>query len=180
VDPACLIFLDESGITTEMTRRYGWGLRSERVREAVPAGHWRTLTVLAALSCDGILASMSVPSPTDGDVFRAFIEQVLVPKLEPGHIVVMDNLSAHKVDGVRERIESCGATLVYLPPYSPDLNPIEMAWSKMKQLLRGVKARAIDQLEAALTHAINAITPQDAIAFFKHAGYMDIPTVKML
>jgi transposase len=163
-----------------MTRRYGWGLRAARVREAVPAGHWRTLTVLAALTKDGILASMSVPAPTDGDVFLAFIEQALAPRLEPGHIVVMDNLSAHKVEGIRELIENRGAAVLYLPPYSPDFNPIEMAWSKMKQLMRGVKARAIDQLETALTQAIAAITPKDAIAFFRHCGYLDTATVKML
>ena len=171
IDPACLVFLDESGVTTEMTRRYGWGPRSERVREAVPAGHWRTLTVLAALTQDGILASMSVASPTDGDVFLAFVEQVLAPRLEPGHLVILDNLSAHKVDGVRHLIEARGASVPYLPPYSPDFNPIEMAWSKIKQQLRGVKARIVEQLEPALANAIAAITPHDAKAFFQHCGY---------
>jgi transposase len=171
IDPACLVFLDESGVTTEMTRRYGWGLRSERVREAVPAGHWRTLTVLAALTTEGVLASMSIESPTDGDVFLAFLEQVLAPQLQPGHLVILDNLGAHKVDGVRQMIESRGASLLYLPPYSPDFNPIEQAWSKLKQLLRGVKARLVEQLEPALTQAIAAITPHDAQAFFRHCGY---------
>lgn len=165
------MFLDESGVTTEMTRRYGWGPRSERVPEAVPAGHWRTLTVLAALTQDGILASMSVASPTDGDVFLAFVEQVLAPRLEPGHLVILDNLSAHKVDGVRQLIEGRGAAVLYLPPYSPDFNPIEMAWAKMKQLLRGVKARVVEQLEPALATAIARITPHDAKAFFQHCGY---------
>ena len=165
------MFLDESGVTTEMTRRYGWGPRSERVQEAVPAGHWRTLTVLAALTQDGILASMSVASPTDGDVFLAFVEQVLAPRLEPGHLVILDNLSAHKVDGVRHLIEARGASVPYLPPYSPDFNPIEMAWSKIKQQLRGVKARIVEQLEPALANAIAAITPHDAKAFFQHCGY---------
>ena len=171
IDPACLVFLDESGVTTEMTRRYGWGPRSERVREAVPAGHWRTLTVLAALTTEGVLASMSIESPTDGDVFLAFVEQVLVPRLQPGHLVILDNLAAHKIDGVRQLIEGCGASLLYLPPYSPDFNPIEHAWSKLKQLLRGVKARLLDQLETALDKAIAAITPADARAFFQHCGY---------
>src|ERR1700739_2235586 len=101
IAPACLVFLDESGVTTEMTRRYGWGPRSERVREAVPAGHWRTLAALASLPTEGVLASMSSESPTDGDVFLAFVEQVLAPQLQPGHIVILDNLAAHKVDGVR-------------------------------------------------------------------------------
>ena len=154
-----------------MTRRYGWAPRPERVSEAVPAGHWHTLTVLAAMTLDGMLASMSIESPTDGDVFLAFIEQVLGPKLHPGHVVVLDNLGAHKVEGVRELVESRGAQLIYLPPYSPDFNPIEQAWSKLKQLLRGVKARVLDQLEPAIAQAIDAITPQNAQAFFKHRGY---------
>jgi len=154
-----------------MTRRYGWAPRSERVAEAVPAGHWRTLTVLAALSVDGVLASMSIESPTDGDVFLAFVEQALVPRLQPGHVVVLDNLAAHKVEGVRELIESCGAQLLYLPPYSPDFNPVEQAWSKLKQLLRGVKARLLEILEPALTKAIAAISRDDARAFFRHCGY---------
>ena len=108
LDPACLVFLDESGVTTEMTRRYGWAPRPERVSEAVPAGHWRTLTVSAALATTGMLASMTIESPTDGDVFLAFVEQVLAPRLEPGHVVILDNLSAHKVAGVRQLIEDRG------------------------------------------------------------------------
>jgi transposase len=141
-----LVFLDESGVTTEMTRRYGWAPRPERVAEAVPASHWRILTVLAALTTQGVLASMTIESPTDGDVFLAFLEQVLVPKLEPGHIVILDNLGAHKIAAVRPLIESRGAQLLYLPPYSPDFNPIEQAWSKLKQQLRGVKARLLGHL----------------------------------
>lgn len=117
------MFLDESGVTTEMTRRYGWAPRPERVSEAVPAGHWRTLTVLAALTLEGVLASMTIESPTDGDVFLAFLEQVLGPKLQPGHIVVLDNLGAHKVEGVRELIESRGAQVLYLPPTRPTSIP---------------------------------------------------------
>jgi transposase len=165
------VFLDESGVTTDMTRRYGWGPRSERVREAVPAGHWRTLTILAALTTEGVMASMSIESPTDGDVFLAFVEQVLAPRLGPGHLVILDHLGAHKVDGVRSLIESRGASVLYLPPYSPDFNPIEQAWSKLKQLLRGVKARFLEQLDPALTQALVAITPGDARAFFQHCGY---------
>jgi len=154
-----------------MTRRYGWAPRPERVSEAVPAGHWRTLTVLAALTREGMLASMTIASPTDGDVFLAFVEQVLGPRLQPGHIVVLDNLAAHKVEGVRQLVESRGAQLLYLPPYSPDFNPIEQAWSKLKQLLRGVKARILDQLEPAIAQTMAAITPQNAQAFFRHCGY---------
>jgi len=154
-----------------MTRRYGWAPRPQRVSEAVPAGHWRTLTVLAALTLEGVLASMTIESPTDGDVFLAFLEQVLGPKLQPGHVVVLDNLGAHKVEGVRGLIESRGAQLLYLPPYSPDFNPIEQAWSKVKQLLRGAKARLLDQLEPAIARSIAAFTPQNAHAFFRHCGY---------
>jgi len=154
-----------------MTRRYGWAPRPQRVSEAVPAGHWRTLTVLAALTVDGVLASMTIESPTDGEVFLAFLEQVLGPRLQPGHIVILDNLSAHKVEGVRAAVESRGAQLLYLPPYSPDFNPIEQAWSKLKQLLRGAKARILDQLQPAITQAIDAITSQNAEAFFRHCGY---------
>jgi transposase len=165
------VFLDESGVTTEMTRRYGWAPRPERVSEAVPAGHWRTLTVLAALTTAGVLASMTIESPTDGDVFLAFVEQVLGPRLEPGHVVILDNLGAHKVEGVRQLIESRGAQLLYLPPYSPDFNPIEQAWSKVKQRLRGVKARVLQQLEPAIAQALAAITAQNAQAFFRHCGY---------
>jgi transposase len=141
------------------------------VSEAVPAGYWRTLTVLAALTMEGVLASMTIESPTDGEVFLAFLEQVLVPRLKPGHIVILDNLGAHKVEGARQQIESCGAQLVYLPPYSPDFNPIEQAWSKLKPLLRAVKARLLDQLEPVIAQAIAAITPQNAQAFFRHCGY---------
>src|SRR5450759_5681519 len=119
-----------------MTRRYGRAPRGERVREAMPAGHWSTLTLLGAMSAEGLLATMTVESSTDGDVFLAYLEQVLCPRLEPGQVVVMDNLSAHKVEGVRRLIEARGAQLLYLPPYSPDFNPIEQAWSKVKQLLR--------------------------------------------
>jgi transposase len=165
------VFLDESGVTTEMTRRYGWAPRAERVAEAVPAGHWRTLTGVAALTTAGVLASMTIESPTDGDVFLAFLEQVLAPRLEPGHVVILDNWGAHKVAGVRQLIESRGAQLLYLPPYSPDFNPIEQAWSKCKQLLRGAKARVLQQLEPAIALALAAITAQDARAFFRHCGY---------
>jgi transposase len=166
-----LVFVDESGVTTEMTRRYGWAPRPERVSEAVPVGHWHTLTLLAALTTQGVLASMTIESPTDGDVFLAFLEQVLAPRLEPGHVVILDNLRAHKVAGVGPLIESRGAQLLYLPPYSPDFNPIEQAWSKLKQLLRGVKARLLDHLEPAVAQAIAAITAENARAYFRHCGY---------
>ena len=165
------MFLDESGATTEMTRRYGRAPRGERIGEATPAGHWRTLTLLGALTVQGVLASMTVESPTDGDVFRAFLEQALCPRLQSGQVVILDNLGAHKVAGVRELVEARGARLVYLPPYSPDLNPIEQAWSKIKQQLRSAKARVLEVLEQAAGEAISLITPENAVAWFHHCGY---------
>ena len=154
-----------------MTRRYGRAPRGERIGEATPAGHWRTLTLLGAITLEGMLASMTVESPTDGDVFLAFLEQVLCPRLQPGQVVILDNLSAHKVAGVRELVEARGARLVYLPPYSPDFNPIEQAWSKIKQQLRSAKARLVEVLEQAAAEAISLITADNAVAWFRHCGY---------
>lgn len=130
-----------------MTRSYGRALRGERIQEEPPAGHWRTLTLLGAMSAEGVLATMTVESPTDGDVFLAYVEHVLCPRLQPGQIVILDNLAAHKVPGVRELIEAAGAELLYLPPYSPDFNPIEHCWGKGKQKLRSLKARTLESLE---------------------------------
>jgi transposase len=162
-----LIYVDESGVSTQMTRLYGRAPKGRRIRDRVPAGHWKILTILGAMDHTGMLAAMTVESATDGDVFLAFLDQVLCPKLRPGHVVVMDNLSAHKVDGVRERIEACGASVLYLPPYSPDLNPIEKAWSKLKARLRALAARAMPQLEHATAQALQTITPQDAKAWLR-------------
>jgi transposase len=120
-----------------MARRYGRAPQGERVREGTPAGHWHTLTLLGALTSDGLLATMTIESPTDTDVFLAYLEQVLCPRLRPGHVVVMDNLSAHKHPAVRQLIEQAGAELLYLPPYSPDFNPIEPCWAKIKECLCG-------------------------------------------
>lgn len=162
-----LIYVDESGVSTQMTRLYGRAPKGRRIRDRVPGGHWKILTILGAMDHTGMLAAMTVESATDGDVFLAFLDQVLCPKLRPGHVVVMDNLSAHKVDGVRERIEACGASVLYLPPYSPDLNPIEKAWSKLKARLRALAARAMPQLEHATAQALQTITPQDAKAWLR-------------
>lgn len=171
IDPQRLVFLDESGVTTEMTRRYGRAPRGERVGEGTPAGHWRTLTLLGAMTIRGVVAAMTIESPTDGDVFLAYVEQVLCPRLRPGQVVVMDNLTAHKVVGVRAQIEATGAELLYLPPYSPDFNPIEQTWSKVKQSLRSAKARTLDTLETAITESLAAITADNACAWFAHCGY---------
>lgn len=134
-------------------------------------GSWRTLTLLGAISLNGWVASMTIEAPTDGDVFLAYLEHSLCPQLKPGQIVVMDNLSAHKVNGVRQLIEATGATLRYLPPYSPDFNPIEMCWAQVKQHLRTLKARSVDTLEAAVAAAQKSLTATQAVAYFRHCGY---------
>jgi transposase len=154
-----------------MTRSYARAPRGQRVKEATPQGRWQILTMLAALSTRGLEAPMTIAEPTDGDIFLAYLEQVLCPRLRPGQVVIMDNLAAHKVAGVRELIEAAGARLLYLPPYSPDLNPIEQAWSKVKQILRALKARTGDALENAVAQALAAITPENAVAWFSHCGY---------
>ena len=154
-----------------MTRRYGRARRGERVGEGTPCGHWRTLTVLGAVRGSGWVATMTIEAATDGDIFLAYLDQVLCPQLQPGDVVVMDNLAAHKVAGVRARITARGAELRYLPPYSPDFNPIEKCWSKAKQLLRGAKARSLPQLELAVAHALTAVTPHNIRACFRHCGY---------
>lgn len=165
------MFLDESGASTQMTRNYGRARGGERVPEGTPQRHWHTVTMLAALTTRGLQSPMTIESPTDGDVFLAYLEQVLCPQLQPGQVVIMDNLAAHKVAGVRQLIEAAGARLLYLPPYSPDFNPIEQAWSKIKQLLRSAKARTLEALESAIAEALRAITAANALAWFSHCGY---------
>jgi transposase len=175
-----LVFVDESGITTQMSRAYGRAPMGQRVREAIPAGHWRTLTLLGALTIAGPLATMTIEAATDAEVFLAYLEQALCPKLRAGHVVVMDNLATHKVAAVREKIEATGARLVYLPPYSPDFNPIEPCWGKLKQYLRGLKARTVETLEQGVTQALATITPENALAWFEHCGYSSTPIAKMV
>ena len=150
-----------------MTRTRGRAPRGVRVHDSVPGGHWKMLTVVGAMDHNGMLATMTVEAATDREVFLAYLDQVLCPKLRTGHVVVMDNLSAHKVDGVRQRIEACGASLLYLPPYSPDLNPIEKAWSKLKQALRATAARTAEHLHNAIADLLHIIRPQDAKAWFR-------------
>jgi len=154
-----------------MTRHFGRAPRGERVHDAVPKNHGKNVTLLGALSCRGIEAVMSIDGPTDTAVFRIYVEQVLVPTLAPGDVVVMDNLGAHKAKGIGTAIEAVGAHLLYLPPYSPDLSPIEPCWSKLKTSLRAAKARTRDALDEALKLALNTVTPADARGWFKHCGY---------
>jgi transposase len=150
-----------------MTRLYGRCLGGRRIHEATPGGHWKILTILGAISTRGMIATMTIEEPTDGDIFLAYLEHVLGPALRPGDVVVMDNLSAHRAEGVRTWIEKQGAELIYLPAYSPDLNPIEKAWAKLKQLLRSTKARTREALDLALAELLPQITPQDAQAWFR-------------
>ena len=152
-----------------MTRLYARGTGGGRIHEATPGGHWKILTILGAMSLNGMVATMTIEEPTDTDIFLAYIEHLLVPVLKPGDVVVMDNLSAHKAPAVREWIEKAGAEVLYLPPYSPDLNPIEKAWAKLKQLLRSAKARTKETLDQAITEALPLITPANAHAWFRLA-----------
>jgi len=167
ISPERLIFLDESGVTTSMTRLRARCIGGSRIHEATPGGHWKIMTILGAMSLGGMIATMTIEEATDADIFLAYVEQVLCPALKPGDVVVMDNLSSHKVPGVREWIEKAGAEVLYLPSYSPDLNPIEKAWSKLKQLLRSAKSRTKEALEQAIANALKLITPENAMAWFR-------------
>jgi transposase len=154
-----------------MTRQFGRAPRGERVIGAVPQNYGANLTMIAALGLHGIEAVMTIDGATDAEVFHAYVEQILGPTLRPGDIVVLDNLSAHKTTAIREVIEGRGAQLLYLPPYSPDLAPIEQAWSKMKTFLRSAKARTREALELAIQQALTTITAADAHGWFRHCGY---------
>ena len=169
--PEDLVFVDECGIATDMARLYGRAQGGRRVTGAVPYGRWERVTVLGGLTLGGLAACMSIAGAADTPVMVAFVARVLVPALRPGQVVVLDNLSVHKAPAVRRLIEAAGCTLLFLPAYSPDLNPIEPAWSKLKALLRGLGARSVDALHAALAQVIDAITPADAHAYFRHCGY---------
>jgi transposase len=151
-----------------MTRLYARSSGGQRICETTPGGRWKIMTILGAMSQRGIIASMTIEEATDGDIFLAYVEHILCPALKPGDVVVMDNLSSHKIKGVRRLIEKAGAEVLYLPPYSPDLNPIEKAWSKLKQILRSAKARTKEALEIAIAEAIRMITPDNAKAWFNH------------
>jgi transposase len=167
------VFIDETGIDTRMTRAYARAARGQRAVGKVPWGRWERLTVIGALALDGIVASRGVAAATGTAVFLAFAEQVLIPALRdrPDALVVMDNLAAHKAEKVREALDRAGLARRYLPSYSPDMNPIEPAWSKLKTHLRAAGARSKEALEAALGPALAAITAQDALGWFRLAGY---------
>jgi transposase len=169
--PESLIFIDESGLSTKMARLRGWAPKGQRCRAAVPHGHWKTITFVGGLTLAGVIAPMLIDQPMDGEIFLAWCQQMLAPALRPGDIVVMDNLPAHKVAGIRDAIEARSATLLYLPPYSPDFNPIENAFAKLKAHVRKHAARTIDALEAAAADALRQFKPVECANFFSHAGY---------
>jgi transposase len=171
LEPERLIFVDESGLSTKMARLRGWAPRGTRCRASVPHGHWNTTTFVGGLTLSGICAPMLLDGPMDGEAFVAWCELMLAPLLRPGDIVIMDNLPAHKVAGVREAIEAVNATLLYLPPYSPDFNPIENAFSKLKAHVRKASARTVEALEEAVASALKTFQPEHCTNFFAHAGY---------
>ena len=163
--------MDESGANTAMTRPRGRAPRGERVEGSVPNGHWSTLTMIGALRLDGLAAAVTIDAATDGPVFRSFVTDALVPALRRGDVVVWDNLSPHKAAGVAEAVEAAGASLMPLPPYSPDYSPIEPMWSKVKQCLRTAAARTLPALRDAADAAFAAVTAADAGGWFDHCGY---------
>jgi transposase len=165
------VFLDESGAQSNMTRLRGRCAVGERLVAKVPWGHWKTSTMISAVRLSGPFAAAVFDCPTDTDVFRAYVEQVLAPALCAGDVVVMDNLAAHKVAGIEQAIQAVGARVLYLPPYSPDYNPIENMWSKIKQRLRSLAPRSWDAICDAFSKALDDVTLQDCLGFFKHCGY---------
>jgi transposase len=166
------VFIDETWATTAMTRRYGRARRGARVVAAVPHGHWKTTTFIAALRHDGLSAPCVFDGAINGARFLAYVEQGLAPTLRPGDVVVLDNLRAHKVKGVRAAIEATGARLLYLPPYSPDLNPIEQAFAKLKALLRTAAARTVEALWHTIGQLLAAFSPAECANYLAHAGYV--------
>ncbi len=171
VAPARLVFIDETWTKTNMAPLRGWGPRGRRLRAKVPQGRWKTMTFLAALRHDRIAAPWLLDGPINGETFRLYVEKVLVPTLRPGDIVVMDNLGSHKRRAVRHAIRSAGAKLFFLPKYSPDLNPIEQLFAKLKHLLRKAAARSFDAVTAAIGQLLDSFNPQECANYFKNSGY---------
>ena len=165
------MFIDETWASTNMARTRGRAPRGERLRAAIPHGHWKTTTFVAGLRNSGMVAPMVLDGPINGLAFQAYVDQVLVPDLRPGDVVVMDNLSSHKRPGIRASIEAAGASLLYLPPYSPDFNPIENAFAKLKAMLRKAAERTIDGLWSAIGRIIDTFNPTECANYFAAAGY---------
>jgi len=168
---ASLIFLDESGVNTNLTRRYGRAKGKERVKDSAPLNTPKTTTILSSVRIDGTTVAKFFTGTMNGDLFLDYIQHDLVPSLHAGDLVIMDNLRCHKVKGVKEAIQQAGAQALYLPPYSPDFNPIEMMWSKLKAILRKVKARTVDSLLDALPKAFKAVSVSDICGWFRQTGY---------
>jgi transposase len=166
-----VIFLDESGALTNLVRTHGRSPCGGRCLGVAPQGHWKVMTAVAAIRLDGLTAPFTIDCPMDGEIFQVYAERVLVPMLRDGDVVVMDNLSAHKRPQIKQVIQAKGASVQYLPPYSPDFNPIEMIWSKVKRLLRSIAARTIDALHHAFGLALDAVTTGDILGCFRHCGY---------
>lgn len=171
LDPERLVFIDETWASTNMARRHGRCRRGERLRVGVPHGHWKTTTFVAGLRTTGITAPFVLDGPINRIAFETYVEKVLVPELEPGDVVIMDNLSSHKGSRVRELIEAAGATLRFLPPYSPDFNPIENAFARIKAHLRKAAERTIESLWNAIGRIIDLFTPDECRNYFAAAGY---------
>jgi transposase len=171
LDARSLVFVDEMGTNTSLAPLYGWSKKGQRAYSSVPRNRGKNTTVLASMSVEGMGPSLAVEGTTSSKVFETYVERVLAPSLRKGQVVIMDNLSAHKGERVRELIERRGCELIYLPAYSPDFNPIEEAFSKIKNLIRNAGARSREALLDAIGKAISAITDQDARGFFKHCGY---------
>jgi transposase len=171
MDSTRLVFLDESSINTGMTRLYGRALHGERIVEYTPDVRFERTTILSSIRANGEMVPLVFDGSLNGDIFKAYISEFLVPTLQAGDIVVMDNLSSHKVQGVEDAIVAVGAKVMYLPPYSPDLNPIELMWSKVKAYLRKVKARTKILLEEAIAEALNTVTVSDISNWFDENGY---------
>lgn len=171
LDPERLLFIDETGTSTDMARLRGRAPRGERLVGKVPYGHWKTTTFVAALRSTALTAPCVIDGPMNGAMFLAYVEQILAPTLKPGDIVILDNLAAHKVAGVREAIEATGARLLYLPPYSPDLNPIEQLFAKLKALLRKAAERSVEALWNRIAELLGAFTHEECTNYFRNAGY---------
>ena len=174
LDPKKLVFIDETGTATNMARARGRCRRGARLIGRVPHGHWKTTTLVAGLRIDTVTAPFVIDRAMNGRIFRTYVERCLVPTLAPGDIVIMDNLAAHKVAGVRQAIEAAGAVLLYLPPYSPDLNPIEQLFAKLKALLRKAAERTIQALWAAIGRLLDDLPADECSHYLAHAGYGSI------
>ena len=171
MEPKRLVFVDEMGTNTSLSPLGAWSRRGERARGAVPRNRGKNTTLLSSMGVEGMGPSLAITGAVDARVFEAYLERVLLPELHPGRIVVMDNLSAHKTEKVRELVEGARCELLYLPPYSPDLNPIEEAFSKIKGILGKAEARTREALVEALGPALSSVTEEDARGFFEHCGY---------